>query len=155
METKFILATLAVVVLVSGGGGLGLGWLWWGSSTGVEYVDSDADERLGDARADAVGDTDIAGTDLGDAIDTASESGRAVAEATKIVTGEYRELKHVSGDVADGLEGDAELAGRLADIVGEGAYRVERGEVDIGGAAGHREGTAEQRGGEGDEAGGE
>jgi hypothetical protein len=56
MQTRVIIAAVAALVVVSAGGGLGLGYLWWGSRAGAtEYHDSDADERLGDLRGDAVG----------------------------------------------------------------------------------------------------
>lgn len=128
MQTKIIIAAVAAVVLVSAGAGLGVGWLWWGSGTGAtEYADSNADVRLGDIRAGAVGDTDESGADLGVAIDGASRTGSEVADVTEIIAGEYRDIGNLSSDITGGITGDAELAGQIADIIREGAHSLERG----------------------------
>jgi hypothetical protein len=151
MQTRFIIAAIAALVVVSAGGGLGVGYLWWGSSSGAtEYADSDADERLGDLRESAMGDTDRADIDLGDAVDRASESGRGVAESAIRIEAEYRDIDRTVRDVTDGLEGDREIAGQLADIVRDGAYSVERGTVGVGDTAGS---SADPAGSGGDESG--
>ena len=126
MQTRVIIAAISAVILLSAGAGLGVGWLWWGGGAGAtEYADSDADERLGDVRADAVGDTDDAGDDFGDAVDAASRSGDRIADVTELLAGEYRDLGSVSDDVADGIRGDRELAGQMAELIGEGAISLD------------------------------
>jgi hypothetical protein len=152
MQTKFIIAICAAVSVLLVGAGVAIGWSLWGTVSGAtEYADSDADERLGDAREDAVGRTDDAIADLGDAVDAASRSGDEITDITEIIAGEYRELGNVSDAVADGVRGDAEIAGRIADIVGDGAHRLDDRAGGDNSAAGHREDAAGPGGGEGGE----
>jgi len=140
MQTRFIIVAIAALVIISAGAGIGVGWLWWGSGAGAtEYHDSNADERLGDAREDAMGRTDDAGADLGGAIDRASRAGEDVAGSARRIEAEYRDLDQRVRGVAAGIVGDAELAGQLADITRAGAHPLDGGAVGAGGPAGPSE----------------